>query len=61
MNVNCFRNERTSEDPWTPDKYQQCSTRSWQGQMKIWRRRLHMWDPEEQADGIEDPFAVSTR
>jgi len=52
-------NERTQEDPWTPDKYQQCSTRSWQGQMRIWRRRLHMWDPEDEADGSEDPFAVS--
>ncbi|KAK3723853.1 hypothetical protein QZH41_019525 [Actinostola sp. cb2023] len=38
------RDERSKEDPWTPDKFQQCSTRSWVGQIKVWRRRLHVYD-----------------
>ncbi|XP_065071401.1 histone RNA hairpin-binding protein-like [Rhopilema esculentum] len=54
------REERIKDDPQTPDKYQQCSTRSWQGQVKIWRRQLHMWDPQDASDASADPFSVST-
>jgi hypothetical protein len=34
----------------TPDPKQECSKRSWEGQMKSWRRRLHFWTPEEQKE-----------
>ncbi|KAL5471316.1 hypothetical protein EMCRGX_G029415 [Ephydatia muelleri] len=37
--------QRKNGDPQTPDKYQPCSTRSWQGQIRAWRRALHRWDP----------------
>jgi len=40
------RSDRTVDHPWTPDKATECSTRSWQGVMRIWRRKLHFWDPE---------------
>lgn len=30
----------------TPDKYQICSKRSWDGQVIKWRRLLHQYDPE---------------
>ena len=29
----------------TPDKNNVCSTRAWQGQVKVWRRALHTYDP----------------
>lgn len=48
------REDRTKEDPNTPDKFQACSTRSWVGQIKIWRRKLHVWDPP--SEGQEDLF-----
>eukprot|EP01121_Diplochlamys_sp_Union-15-3_P002501 TRINITY_DN1220_c0_g1_i2.p1 TRINITY_DN1220_c0_g1~~TRINITY_DN1220_c0_g1_i2.p1 ORF type:complete len:111 (+),score=17.62 TRINITY_DN1220_c0_g1_i2:555-887(+) len=28
----------------TPDKLQKCSKRSWDGQIRKWRRQLHLWD-----------------
>jgi histone RNA hairpin-binding protein len=37
--------KRSHSDPWTPDKFRKCSTRSWQGQIRKWRRCLHKWDP----------------
>lgn len=40
-----FRWTRSKKDPRTPDKHNSCSTRSWQGQVKAWRRALHKWDP----------------
>eukprot|EP00727_Mastigamoeba_balamuthi_P000088 m51a1_g10076 hypothetical protein (324) ;mRNA; r:39525-40967 len=40
------REKRTREQPWTPDKAQMCSKRSWDGQIRKWRRMLHQWDPE---------------
>jgi len=30
----------------TPDKEQICSKRSWDGQVRKWRRYLHNWDPK---------------
>ena len=50
---------RTSvpKHPETPDVKQICSKRSFDGQVKKWRRELHFWDPEED-DGLE-PVMVS--
>lgn len=36
--------KRQDQDPVTPDKYQICSKRSWDGQMSKWRRLLHAYD-----------------
>lgn len=49
------RNQRKRGDhPWTPNKYQLCSKRSWDGQVRKWRRALHKFDPNEPAfDSIE--------
>lgn len=41
------RNQRTRDMPRTPDKHQVCSKRSWDGQVRKWRRSLHRWDPED--------------
>nr|XP_047124740.1 histone RNA hairpin-binding protein isoform X2 [Hydra vulgaris] len=47
------RSDRTPVHPWTPDKYSVCSTRSWQGVMRIWRRKLHYWDPPHLVEEFE--------
>lgn len=53
------REQRTKEDPNTPDKFQVCSTRSWVGQVKLWRRKLHVWDPP--SEGLEDLFSLTSQ
>ena len=52
------KDKRRKDDPQTPDKYQVCSSRSWSGQVKRWRRCLHIWDPKE-LTVKEDPFNTS--
>jgi hypothetical protein len=39
------REQRKKGDPKTPNKYQICSKRSWDGQVRKWRRQLHFYDP----------------
>jgi len=39
------KDQRKPEHPRTPKKSQACSKRSWDGQLKKWRRDLHLWDP----------------
>lgn len=41
------KTKRKREDPKTPNKYQVCSKRSWDGQIRKWRRMLHFYDPPE--------------
>jgi len=41
---------RGPKDPVTPRKNQKCSKRSWDGQIRKWRRELHQWDPESQEE-----------
>jgi len=41
------KDRRAPEHPRTPRKEQACSKRSWDGQLKKWRRELHKWDPED--------------
>jgi histone RNA hairpin-binding protein len=45
---------RKKQDPCTPDIRQVCSKRSWDGQIRKWRRLLHEYDPPK-ADDEEDP------
>jgi len=40
------KDQRRPEHPRTPKKTQGCSKRSWDGQLKKWRRDLHLWDPD---------------
>jgi histone RNA hairpin-binding protein len=40
------RERRGREHPNTPRITKLCSKRSWDGQVKKWRRQLHLWDPE---------------
>mmetsp|Transcript_7875 Transcript_7875/g.14001 ORF Transcript_7875/g.14001 Transcript_7875/m.14001 type:complete len:658 (-) Transcript_7875:196-2169(-) len=46
------REKDNEEHPVTPRADQKCSKRSWDGQMKKWRRLLHRWDPVTE-DGAE--------
>lgn len=39
------------EHPDTPDAKQKCSKRAWDGQVRVWRRALHNWDPAEEVAG----------
>lgn len=54
------RNSKDSHQPVTPRKNQKCSKRSWDGQVRKWRRELHFWDPAEytyngsEEEGIEE-------
>lgn len=38
------KSERKKGMPQTPNKYQDCSKRSWDGQIRVWRKALHMYD-----------------
>jgi len=40
------KDKRKPDHPRTPKKRQGCSKRSWDGQLKKWRRDLHLWDPD---------------
>ena len=44
--VSFLRELRSKSNPSTPDKCQKCSKRSWDGQIRKWRRGLHAWDPK---------------
>jgi len=48
------KNQRKKGDPKTPNKYQVCSKRSWDGQVRKWRRQLHVYDPPGLADSTAD-------
>lgn len=45
--------DRKRSDPWTPDKNTVCSKRSFDGQIKKWRRLLHEYDPPAAEGEIE--------
>jgi len=48
--------KRMTTGPRIPDLFQVCSKRSWDGQVRKWRRELHAYDPEGTPlpDNLED-------
>jgi len=48
--------KRSTTGPRIPDVFQVCSKRSWDGQVRKWRRELHAYDPEGTPlpDNLED-------
>jgi len=51
------RKDRTQDHPRTPNKYTVCSTRSWQGTVRVWRRKLHYWDTLDEQKSHQKKFA----
>lgn len=46
------KDQRTKGMPRTPDKNTPCSKRSWDGQVRKWRRELHQYDPVVKMEDI---------
>lgn len=53
------RLKRKSKDPHTPNPKQVCSKRSWDGQIRKWRRLLHNYDPPvEDGEEMAEDFSA---
>lgn len=56
----CPKHTRSKGLPRTPDVYQKCSKRAFDGQVRKWRRRLHEWDlPDTSAANVSGSVDVS--
>ena len=54
------RDRRGLTDPQTPDIRSSCSRRSWDGQIKKWRRLLHAYDPYADVETPEGDFEMKS-
>lgn len=51
------RDQRTNDHPKTPPKHIKYSRRAWDGVVKVWRKKLHCFDPDAKlkADDLMEP------
>lgn len=54
-----FRETREKRHPKTPPRHLRYSRRAWDGLVKVWRQKLHFWDPPK--DGEETPTELPER
>ncbi|KAK7789378.1 hypothetical protein R5R35_007852 [Gryllus longicercus] len=52
------KDKRQRNDPSTPPKNIQFSRRAWDGLIKVWRQKLHSWDPPQNASMSPDARAL---
>ena len=46
-----YREARKKMHPRTPPLHLKFSRRAWDGLIKVWRQRLHFWDPPSEGGG----------